>query len=75
MTNTDQRCIICGLQKQEGLVVRDHLICENCERTIVSTSPTDDSYGPLVQRVKQLWVEVGEENTGSNPTVPAGKPD
>lgn len=55
MTSGSHYCIICGLHKQEGLLVREHFICHDCEKTLIATTPQDEAYYRLVQMVKKLW--------------------
>lgn len=41
---TAQACIICGQEKEEGIVIVSHFICEDCESEMVRTEAEDAKY-------------------------------
>ncbi|MET3683786.1 putative methyltransferase [Alkalibacillus flavidus] len=45
-------CQVCDEWQAEGIYVLMTFICKSCERTIVQTSPDDELYQQLVERMK-----------------------
>ncbi len=48
-------CVICGQADCEGISVCGHVICHQCEQSIVSIDVADPDYPQLVSKLKQLW--------------------
>ncbi|MEK3718558.1 sigma factor G inhibitor Gin [Paenibacillus sp. FSL R7-0333] len=51
---TGQACIICGQQKEEGIVIVSHFICEDCESEMVRTEAEDVKYNFFINRMKKI---------------------
>lgn len=47
---TGQACIICGQEKEEGIVIVSHFICEDCEAEMIRTEAEDAKYRFLLAR-------------------------
>lgn len=51
---TGQACIICGQEKEEGIVIVSHFICEDCESEMVRTEAEDVKYNFFISRMKKI---------------------
>ncbi|MBP2115963.1 sigma factor G inhibitor Gin [Paenibacillus silagei] len=51
---TGQACIICGQEKEEGIVIVSHFICEECESEMVRTEAEDVKYNFFINRMKKI---------------------
>ncbi|WP_340020650.1 sigma factor G inhibitor Gin [Paenibacillus sp. FSL K6-1096] len=51
---TGQACIICGQEKEEGIVIVSHFICEDCESEMVHTEAEDAKYRFFIGRMKKI---------------------
>ncbi|ETT74981.1 sigma-G inhibitor, Gin [Paenibacillus sp. FSL R7-277] len=51
---TGQACIICGQEKEEGIVIVSHFICEDCESEMVRTEAEDVKYNFFINRMKKI---------------------
>ena len=49
------KCIICGLEKQEGIVIISEFICDTCEAEMVQTDVKDAKYPFFIHQMKQIW--------------------
>ena len=52
--DTISPCIICGLQKEQGIMIISHFICEDCETEIVRTEVEDLKYPYFIHQMKQI---------------------
>lgn len=48
-------CIICGQQKEEGIMIVSEFICEDCETEMVRTDVRDAKYPFFIHRMKQIF--------------------
>lgn len=53
----NQRCIICGLEKDSGITIISEFICESCEAEMVRTDVKDEKYPFFIHQLKQIWVQ------------------
>jgi len=51
----DQSCIICGQSGTLRMVLRDKVICRDCEQRIVSAAVGDENYEDLRIGLMKLW--------------------
>lgn len=51
----DNRCIICGQQHMEGIMICSEFICLECESEIVHTDVKDAKYPFFINQMKQIW--------------------
>lgn len=56
-TQNEEKCIICGEHKQEGIVIVSEFICEACESEMVHTDVKDDKYHFFIHQMKQIWLQ------------------
>ncbi|GBF78361.1 hypothetical protein PA598K_06992 [Paenibacillus sp. 598K] len=50
-------CIVCGLEKTEGIHIVTQFICDSCEREMVRTDVKDEKYPFYIHQLKQLWIQ------------------
>lgn len=50
-------CVMCGFEKDEGIIIHSGFICEECEFEIVHTDVTDEKYLYFIKRMKTLWLK------------------
>jgi hypothetical protein len=48
-------CIICKLEKAEGLRICEEWICTSCEAEMVHTDVKDPKYSFFIHQLKQVW--------------------
>ncbi|MEK5035438.1 sigma factor G inhibitor Gin [Paenibacillus sp. FSL R7-0302] len=51
---TGKACIICGQEKEEGIVIVAHFICVDCESEMVRTEAEDVKYNFFINRMKKI---------------------
>lgn len=52
-----QACIICGLDKEEGIVIVSHFICEECEAEMIRTEAEDAKYRFFIGQMKKIGLQ------------------
>ncbi|GGG24411.1 sigma factor G inhibitor Gin [Paenibacillus abyssi] len=50
-------CIICGIEKVEGIHIVSEFICESCENEMIQTDVKDAKYPFFIHQLKQIWVQ------------------
>ena len=55
---TEHRCMICGQEKTEGIVIVDQFICSGCEQEMVHTEVNDAKYPFFIHQLKRLWMQL-----------------
>lgn len=54
---TGQACIICGHEKEDGIVIVSHFICEDCEAEMIHTEAEDAKYQFFIGRMKKIGLQ------------------
>lgn len=49
-----QECLICELQKDQGIHLLNYFICKECECEIVSTETDNANYGYYLERLRKV---------------------
>lgn len=49
-------CIICHVQKGDGISICGQFICSDCERDIVHSDVQDAVYQHYVEEMKRIWI-------------------
>ena len=47
-------CIICGLSKEQGIMIISEFICDDCEKEMVRTDVSDPKYPFFIHQMKQI---------------------
>ncbi|TDF91619.1 inhibitor of sigma-G Gin [Paenibacillus piri] len=47
-------CIICGQNKEQGIIIISEFICEDCEHEMVQTDVMDAKYPFFILQMKQI---------------------
>ncbi|WP_054819627.1 MULTISPECIES: sigma factor G inhibitor Gin [Paenibacillus] len=47
-------CIICGLNKEQGIMIISEFICDDCEKEMVRTDVSDPKYPFFIHQMKQI---------------------
>ncbi|WP_085522399.1 sigma factor G inhibitor Gin [Tuberibacillus sp. Marseille-P3662] len=55
--SAQESCIVCERTDRVGIHICNQLICDECQREIVSTDVDDDQYKYFVQRLAKLEVK------------------
>jgi len=50
-------CIICGHDKENGIVIVSEFICEECEAEMVRTDVRDARYPFFIHQMKRIWYQ------------------
>ena len=54
----EPQCFLCGKiywgALTEGIIIRGHYICKDCEEQIIKLSPRDRYYYHVVERLKEI---------------------
>ncbi|KAA9003572.1 inhibitor of sigma-G Gin [Paenibacillus spiritus] len=53
----DCTCIICGQEKEQGIRIVSHFICEDCEAEMVRTETEDAKYRFFIGRMKKIGLQ------------------
>jgi len=53
--SNDLKCIVCGVNRPGGLVIRDKYICPECEDKIVALTVDHPEYDIIKESLKQIW--------------------
>lgn len=49
-------CIVCDEEKENGIHLFTHFICETCEQNIRLTEPEDELYRYYLQKLKKVTI-------------------
>lgn len=55
MKNLKKICFICGKEKSGGIILKDKLICESCEKKIVNLEPGNDFYEYYKNKIRAIY--------------------
>lgn len=55
--NDGKTCIICGQDKENGIVIVSEFICEECEAEMVRTDVRDARYPFFIHQMKRIWYQ------------------
>ncbi|WP_110930545.1 sigma factor G inhibitor Gin [Paenibacillus bouchesdurhonensis] len=55
--HAQNKCIICGEHKLEGIYIVSEFICDACEAEMVHTDVQEEKYHFFIHRMKQIWVQ------------------
>jgi hypothetical protein len=47
-------CCVCASQETDGIKINRSVICEDCEKKLVNTLPTDPDYDQYLNTVKNI---------------------
>jgi len=47
-------CMICGQQKEDGIMIISEFICEDCEKEMVKTDVSDIKYPFFIHQMKKI---------------------
>ncbi|SDE52866.1 Inhibitor of sigma-G Gin [Paenibacillus sp. UNCCL117] len=47
-------CMICGQQKENGIMIISEFICEDCEKEMVRTDVSDSKYPFFIHQMKKI---------------------
>lgn len=53
--NIENICVVCGMIKDNGIIVNGELICKACERTILKARIKSKEYNRCVERVINIY--------------------
>lgn len=51
------QCFMCSDLKDTGIILNNQFICCRCERKIVNTSPDNQKYQYIKEKIKLLWAK------------------
>ncbi|MBO7748082.1 sigma factor G inhibitor Gin [Paenibacillus sp. MWE-103] len=54
---TPTTCIICGIEKLEGMRIIDGFICDSCETEMVQTDVQDAKYPFFIHQLRRIWYQ------------------
>ena len=49
--------VICGHEKEDGIVIVSHFICEDCEAEMIHTEAEDAKYQFFIGRMKKIGLQ------------------
>jgi hypothetical protein len=52
-----RQCIVCGIEKKDGITIFNEFICEPCELEIVHTDVKDERYPFFIKQMRQIWLK------------------
>ena len=55
--NKREKCMVCGVEKRQGLHIVDQFICEACENDIVHTDVGDPKYADYLSKLSILNIK------------------
>lgn len=50
------KCLICDEEKERGIHILAHFICEVCEQNIRLTEPEDERYQYYIEKLRKLTI-------------------
>lgn len=53
----NEKCIVCGEEKNNGISIKGEFICTSCEEKIVKSDLTNDEYEVYLNIIKKEIVE------------------
>jgi hypothetical protein len=51
---TGEKCIVCEMNKENGIHLWDQFLCVECEREIINTDPDDEQYQYYLRKLKSI---------------------
>lgn len=56
MKNVSTLCIICDEEKEHGIHLFTHFICDECEQKMRLTEPEDENYHYFIEKLKKVTI-------------------
>ncbi|WP_436866492.1 sigma factor G inhibitor Gin [Bacillus fungorum] len=56
MKSQNEVCIVCEIERKEGIYVYNNLICYECEKDMVNTETNDPKYIYYLKQLRKLEV-------------------
>ncbi len=50
-------CIVCGLEKDDGITIVTEFICDTCENEMVRTDVKDEKYPFFIHKLRRIWIQ------------------
>lgn len=50
-------CIVCSLEKEEGIFIMSEFICDACESEMVRTDVRDAKYPFFIHQLRRIWLQ------------------
>lgn len=54
------RCLLCGEEKETGIVIGGYIICTSCEKALTITDPEKNEYSEVVKKLRPLSRDIIE---------------